>query len=84
MRSVRSWSVACIAAASLALLTRPYPTVALAHLTVACGLGVWICLFEVAQRGVEAADVERQGQLLGPQHVVLVEAAPVGDLRGGR
>ncbi len=27
----------------LAILTRPYPLAALGHLSLACGLGVWVC-----------------------------------------
>jgi tetratricopeptide (TPR) repeat protein len=37
-----------LAGAALAVLTRPYPVVALAQLTAACGLGVWVCLFRMA------------------------------------
>src|SRR5262249_40865658 len=47
-----------LAAGALALLTRPYPMVALAHLTVACGLGVWMCLFQVALGGAFARCAE--------------------------
>ena len=41
-----------LAGVALALLTRPYPVVGLAHLSVACGLGVWVCLAQVAHGGV--------------------------------
>ena len=43
-----------LTATSLGLLTRTYPFVALAHVTVACGLGVWMCLFQIAQGGMLA------------------------------
>jgi len=46
-----------LSAAALALLTRPYPRRALAHLSLACGLGVWFCLlrigFDASQAGAE-------------------------------
>jgi hypothetical protein len=39
------------AAGALVLLTRTFEVVPLAHLTVACGLGVWLCLLEIALGG---------------------------------
>ncbi len=32
---------------TLALLTRPYPYLAVTNLGLACGLGLWVCLFQV-------------------------------------
>lgn len=43
-----------LAGAALTLLTRPYPFVALAHVSIGCGLGVWLCLFQVAMGGAFA------------------------------
>ena len=43
-----------LAAAGLGLLTRAYPWIGLARLTVACGLGVWLCVFQVALGGAFA------------------------------
>src|SRR5207237_9577241 len=34
--------------------------------------------------GVETSDLDRARQLLGPQHILLGEPAPLGDLRRGR
>lgn len=72
-----------LAAAALAIASRVYPVVALAHLTVACGLGVWMCLFQVALGGAFAKCAAYSALASGYALLLLALERPGGPSRVG-